>query len=194
MTERERTYSIWPLLAVFLVLGAVGLAGILVVGNPTTPTETIPAFTTTSTTTPPSTAPEPAVTVPGGAPAPDGVKGVVVADGTTTYDFRRPAELSTGPLRAAAARSLVTAGIDGSSLVVGIACTLSDDEVLARIAVTESTERVDVTAVVVDAEDGGSTCSAGAPIRQVEVPLAAALAGRSITVAVAGTPVAVPPA
>ncbi|MCB1269283.1 MAG: hypothetical protein KDB19_14290, partial [Microthrixaceae bacterium] len=149
MTDRERTYSIWPFLAVFLLLGAVGLAGILVVGNPTTPTETIPAFTTTSTTTPSSTAPEPAVTVPGGAPAPDGVKGVVVADGTTTYDFRRPAELSTGPLRAAAARSLVTAGIDGSSLVVGIACTLSDDEVLARIAVSESTEGVDVTAVVV---------------------------------------------
>lgn len=193
MTERERTYSIWPFLAVFLLLGAVGLAGILVVGNPTTPTETIPAFTTTSTTTPSSTAPEPAVTVPGGAPAPDGVKGVVVADGTTTYNFRRPAELSAGPLRAAAARSLVTAGIDGSSLVVGIACTLSDDEVLARIAVTESTERVDVTAVVVDAEDG-ATCSAGAPIRQVEIPLAAPLAGRPIAVAVAGTPVAVPPA
>ena len=32
MTDRERTYSIWPFLAVFLLLGAVGLAGILVVG------------------------------------------------------------------------------------------------------------------------------------------------------------------
>ena len=50
-----------------------------------------------------------------------------------------------------------------------------------------------VTAVVVDAEDG-ATCSAGAPIRQVEIPLAAPLAGRPIAVAVAGTPVAVPPA
>jgi hypothetical protein len=191
--EKERTYSIWPFLLLFVVLGFGGLFGFLILGNPTTPTDTIPPFTsapTTSTTeAPDDTTP---VTAPGGAAVPERVRDVVVDGDSTSYAFEVPETLATAPLRAVVARAQAVPDAAGTSLVVDVACTASADEALAQITVTETAESVTVLPVAVMGADATAPCAPDAAPRQVVLPLRAALGGRGVVLVPAGTPVPAP--
>jgi hypothetical protein len=191
--QEERTYSIWPFVAVFVVLGLVGLFGILIFGNPTSPTGTIPSFTTTSTT-PTTEAPDSSVpvTVPGGAAAPEGVRDVVAEGDVTSYAFDTPEALATVPLRAVVARATAAPDGSGTGIVLDVSCTRSADEVLAQVSVTESSSAVTVLPVVVLAADATAPCPAGAAPRQVTLPLRQPIGTRSIVLVPPGTEVPAP--
>lgn len=197
----ERTFSIWPIAVVFVLLGAVGLAAILLIGSPSTPTGTIPAFTTTTgpvgvgddpadqSTTGSNTTAAP-VTVPGGAPAPEGVTDVLVSGGVTTFAFAVPETFETVPSVAAVARATVAVTADGTGLEITTSCAASDEEALAQVAVTINPSSVTVLPVVVAPSDG-PPCAGQETTRQVVLPLGQPVAGRPITVVPFGT--AIPP-
>ena len=194
MADQERSYSIWPFLIGFVLLGFFGLFGFLLFGSPSTPTETIPSFTTTSTTStsaPPEDSGGP-VTVPGGAAAPEGVRDVVAEGDATSFAFQLPESLASAPLRAVVARAEATLDAAGTSLVLDVACTASADEVLAQVTVTESATAVTVLPVVVLAAEGTAPCAAGAAPRQVTLPLTDPVGGRSVLLVPAGTQVPAP--
>ncbi|UDY37816.1 hypothetical protein [Dermatobacter hominis] len=193
MADQERTYSIWPFLILFVVLGTVGLIGILAFGSPSSPTGTIPSFTTTSTT-PTTEPPEDTtpVTVPGGAAAPEGVRDVVAEGDATSYAFQTPESLATVPLRAVVARAQATPDAAGTSLVLEVACTASADEVLGQVSVTETATSVTVLPVVVLAAEGTAPCAPGAAPREVTLPLERPIGSRSVVLVPAGTEVPAP--
>lgn len=197
----ERTYSIWPIAIVFVLIGAIGLGALLLKGSPSTPTETIPAFTTTTgpagvgddpadqSTTGSSTTAAP-VTVPGGGPAPEGVTDVLVSGGVTTFAFAVPESFETVPSVAAVARATVAVTADDSGLEISTSCAASDEEALAQVAVTITPSSVTVLPVVVAPSDG-PPCAGQETTRQVVLPLGQPVAGRPITVVPFGT--AIPP-
>lgn len=195
-SDSERTYSIWPFLVGFVVLGTLGIAWLFLAGSPVTPTETIPSFTTTTSTTTTSTVPpvsaSAAVTVPGGARAPDGVTAVTVDGDLTTYRFAVAGVGSAGPLHAVVARAQVVPTNDGASVIVGVACTEGDAESLAEIRVTETALSLNVEPIVVAPEFPGS-CASGTVLRQVTVPLRSPIGGRQIVLSTPATAVPVPP-
>jgi hypothetical protein len=191
--DSERTYSIWPFLVGFVVLGTVGALGLLLAGGATTPTETIPSFTTTSTSSTTSIVSADsaaAVTVPGGAAAPPGVTAVTVDGGLTTYRFDAGAAMS-GTVHAYVGRAQVVPSLDGTSVVITVACTEGDGESLSEIRVTESETTLNVEPVVVAPEFPG-TCATGTALQQVALPLRSPIGDRQIVLSTPAAAVPVP--
>lgn len=198
--EGPRTYGPWGLVWVFVGLAGIGLFVLLFIR----PTEDESVKVPTSQTLPegyedPTAATEPgegaAPTLPGGAPAPEGVSSVSVADGTTSLVFDPPsgATTDTGELApgwsAQIAPAQVSASEDGSEVVVRVGCGRSAEEFLAQLAVTESEIAVTAAPVAV-ARDGGAPCPEGTGDRHVlTIPLSAPVGERELVTLPAGTPV-----
>lgn len=192
VADPDRTFSIWPLFVGFLVLAAIGVAGLVLLGSPSSPTDTLPPFPTTSTTATSgasSSSPEP--TAPGGASLPDGVNDVVSAPGVTTYVYRDRSEAPDDSAIAVVARGQVVPGAGDASIVVDLACTVSDGELLAQVSVTETESAITVQPVVVSSE-GAAPCSASSPGRQLTLPLLSPVGGRTLELDAAGTVVELP--
>jgi hypothetical protein len=191
--DGEKTYGIWWFVVAFVVLGAVGLAAFLLLGNDTTETVQLPLATTTSvtTTTLPAGATTAPVTVPGGAPAPDGVREVVSSDGATSYAFTTTEELSQVPVRTVVGRATAVATPEGTSLEVTVDCTVAEGEALAQLNITEDASTVTVLPVVL-APATAPACVAGTVLRQVTVPLASPIGSRQVVLVPAGTEVPTP--
>ena len=192
--DEPRTYGIWGFAALFVVLGAIGLGAFLVFGNTTTETVQLPAISTT--TLPDTTVPDPdgtaaPITVPGGAPAPDGVREVVSSNGATSYAFTVPEDLSQVPLVAQVAPATAVPSADGTSLDITVTCTKVVGEALAQLSITEDPTSVTVLPVVLVPADA-PPCVAGEVLQQVTVPLDPPLAGRQIVFVPPGTAVPTP--
>lgn len=192
--DEERSYGIWGFAALFVVLGAVGLGAFLVFGNTTSGTVQLPGI---ATTTRPDTTPEPTdgtaapVTVPGGGPAPDGVREVVSTGGATAYAFTTSQDLAQVPIRAVVAPATAVASADGVALTVTVTCAGGVGEALAQLSVTEDATSVVVLPIVLVPADA-PPCVAGELLRQVTVPLLSPLGGRRVVLVPAGTSVATP--
>jgi len=205
----QRSYSIWAVLGVFVVIGLVGLVGLFLVGSPRTPTVQLSgnqrlvdradpgqadADQAATDQTDALPADEPAVsepspvTVPGGAAAPVGVSDVLRAEDSTSFTFDVPPEIASAATVTAVPPVRVAYSADGTAVVVGVSCAVSSAEVLALLSVTETASSVTVLPVVL-VPDGGPPCDGAAPPREVIVPLASPAAGRSLTVVPAGTAV-----
>lgn len=126
----------------------------------------------------------PVVTVPGGAPAPVGVREVLVAQDTTSYSLDVPESVAAQPLTTRIAPADATA--DGDALTIRVRCAASVDEVLAQVSVSESADTVSVAAAVLVPADG-RPCGPGASGRTLTVPLARPLGTRDIFVLPPGT-------
>jgi hypothetical protein len=188
----ERTYSIWGFVVAFVVLGAIGLFAVLAIGNTRSGTVQLPTRQTTSTTSVPETTPTtPPVTVPGGAPAPEGVQEVIVDGGVTSYAFATPAELAQIPVRAVVPPATVTPSADGRELVVGVSCAVAVGESLAQITVTTDPATVTVLPVTL-APANAPPCDPTAAPRQVTLPLGEPLGARPVIVVPGGTEVPTP--
>ncbi|MFZ4518251.1 MAG: hypothetical protein ACOYOP_07675 [Microthrixaceae bacterium] len=189
-----RTFSIWLFLAAFVVIGALGLAALLLLGGPSTPTVQLPTRQTTTSSTVPSPTVAgggPVPTVPGGAPAPEGVQSVVVDGDATSYAFTVPEDLTRVAVRAVVAPAEAVPTPDGRSLTVTVRCGAATGEVLAQLTVTEGDTTVGVLPVVL-APTGAPACAPEAAPRVATVPLAEPLAARTVVVAPAGTEVPIP--
>jgi len=213
---RGRTYSSWWFLVVFAVLAGLGLAGLLLLGTPSSPTEILPTAQTfpdgwdaaedgdgdgvpTSTSAAPDAAsdgsapspPDPptggAPTFADGTPAPDGVTEVLLDDDATVLAFALPE--GTDPGAFAPRVAPVSAAIleDGRVLGVRVGCAASADELLAQLAIVEAGDGVTLTAVSLVPPDG-APCVPGTEAAFVEVPLRAPLQGRSVRVTPPGDP------
>ncbi len=196
--DPDRTYSIWPILIGFLVLAAIGVAGLVKLGSPSSPTETLPPFATTTTVASEPSADAPAAgddapepTAPGGASLPDGVTDVTSAGGVTTYVYGERPDPPDDSAVAVVARGQVVPGVDDGSIVVDVSCTVADGELLAQVTVTETATAITVRPVVV-ASQGAAPCTATSPGRQLELPLQAPVGGRTLELDPAGTVVEVP--
>lgn len=189
-----RTYGIFGFLAAFVVLGTVGLLAFLVLGNSRTPTVQLPAASTTAGPTTTEAADDGTaapVTVPGGAPAPDGVTQVVSSGGVISYAFEAPATLAQTPVQAEVPPTTATPTAGGTGLDVTVTCAGTAGEVLAQLSVTETATSVTVLTVVL-APAGAPPCT-GEVLRTVTVPLTSPLGARTVTVVPAGTPMPAPP-
>jgi len=185
---------------VFVALALIGLFVLLFIR----PTEDESVKVPTSQTLPegyedPTAATEPGEggppTLPGGAPAPEGVSSVQAQDGTISLIFDPPpgATTESGELApgwsAQIAPAEVTASEDGTEVVVRVRCGRSAEEFLAQLAVTESDTAVTVGPVAV-ARDGAAPCPDGEGDRRVlTIPLSNPVGSRELVTLPAGTPV-----
>lgn len=189
--EQQRTYSHWVVLAVLMVIGVVGLAGLFLLGGGRSSTEQLAVDQTTSTTT--TTVPEtvPAVTVPGGAPAPEGVQDVLVDGPVTSYAFTTPPELAQVPIRTVVPRSTATVSAAGTEVTVVVECSVGVGEALAQLTLTEDASSLTVLPVTIGPADAPA-CPADAAPRTITVPLSEPLGSRSVVVVPGGTQVPTP--
>ena len=135
-----------------------------------------------------------APTLPGGAPAPEGVSSVDVGDGTASLTFDPPpgattdsGELAPGwTAQIGATSAEPTEG--GDELVVRVTCFGAQDEFLAQLTLTESDTAVTVAAVVV-APDDGEPCADSQDRHVITLPLEEPLGDRRLTIVPAGTPI-----
>lgn len=190
----QKSYGIWGFVVVFAVLGAIGLGAVLLIGNTTTETVQLPQASTTTEPTTTVLAPDATTapaTVPGGAPAPDGVREVISSDGATSYAFTTPEELSQVPVRTIVAPALAVPTADGSALQVTVTCTAAVGEALAQLSITEDATTVTVLPVVLAPADA-APCVPTSVLREITVPLAAPVGGRQVLMVPAGTEVPTP--
>lgn len=192
--EGPRTYSIWLFVVVFAVLGIVGLVALLVLGNPRTPTVQVQLPSSTTVAAAPSTTatsedePPTPPTMPGGAPAPPGVRESLREGGTTSYAFSVPEELARVPFRAEVPAATVVPTADGTGVVVRVTCSAGAGEALAQISITEDATALTVLPVVIVAADAGP-CDPAAVVAEVTLTLGEPVGPRQILVVPAGTSV-----
>jgi hypothetical protein len=212
---RERSYGIWGFVALFVVLAIIGGLVLFVGGTPRSPTEQVGAVQTPNTTlvvpttrtysageepapsstvapsdpaapsdsaTPP--APSVPVTVPGGAAAPEGVREVLRADQATSFTFDVPEQLITSGADPVVVPTRVEPGGE-AELRLWLSCARTSDELLAQVSIDESGSVVTVLAVAL-APAGGAPCDPAAPPRELVLPLARPLDGRTVSVVPAG--------
>jgi hypothetical protein len=129
------------------------------------------------------------VTVPGGGPAPEGVREVLTAEDATSYTFDISSEFPAAGATTAVAPTRVTPAADGTSLTASVGCAASAQEVLGQLSVNEGAAAVTVVAVVL-VPAGGAPCDPAAAPREVTVPLTQPLGTRAVVVVPAGTPIA----
>ncbi len=194
--DEPRTFSIWAFVAVFVLLGAVGLVGVLIVGNSNSETVQLPVEQTTSTTEATTTTTAAGggttpVTMPDGTPAPEGVQDVVSEAGATSYAFVTPQELAEVPVRTVVAPATAVPDAEGTSLEVTVTCAAAVGEALAQLSITEDGSTVTVLPVVLAPADAPA-CDPATVLRTITVPLAAPVAGRQVVLVPAGTEVPTP--
>lgn len=206
---RDRTYSIWGPITLFVALGVLGLGILLFVGTdpgsvqlktpqtmpegagsdlepaadeaPSAPTAHSGDSNTTSLS-------QPTPTLPDGSEAPAGVQDVVVRDGSISLTFAPPAGMDAGDLASwepVIPPLTATATEDGSGVVVTVQCARSSEEHLAQLIVAESDAAVTIAAAVLVPPDA-PPCGEGAPL-VTSVPLTAPLGDRPVAVMPANT-------
>ncbi len=211
--RRGRTYSSWWFLVAFTVLAGLGLAALLLVGTPSSPTEIVPtaqtlpdenvAFddeidstTTTSTTvdeeaeaepSPPEPPPDGRPTFGDGTLAPAGVTEVLLDGDTTVVAFELPEGTDPGAFEPRVAPVSAAILDDGRALRVRVGCAASADELVAQLSIVEAVDGVTLTALVLLPPAGGP-CVPGAEGASVEVPLRVPLDGRTVRVTPPGDP------
>jgi len=198
-------YGIWGLAAAFVLLAAATLLVVLFLPSPQSetvelpsrrPGSTVPAggsVTNDGSGTDDGAGPQggAAVTVPGGAPAPEGVTKVLATEGSTSFSFEVPSSFRDERVRAAVPPATAVPNGDGTQLLVRVSCSLVRNEVLAQVALSEGDSVVTVLPVVLVPEQG-DPCPAGTELAQVVLPLTAPLGNRQVFVAPAGTEVPTP--
>jgi hypothetical protein len=191
--EQQKTYSIWWILAVILVLGGVGLAMVILSGaEETSPTRQLPSdpstVSTTSSTTTSSVVPP---TFPGGAPAPERIEKVLSSPGKTTYIYRLPAGFTDQASTAVVAPAVATPANGGAAVTVAMACAVSEGSVPGEIIVTEDPLEVQVIPVAVG-HSLGAPCPPALNIETIDLPLEQPLGDRQLVVAPSGSVVNLP--
>ena len=199
-------YGIWGLAALFVLLAGLALLVVLFLPSPQSETVELPSkrpastvpqgddATGTSGSSDADSAGSGAatqVTVPGGAPAPEGVTKVLATEGSTAFSFEVPASYRDQRVRAAVPPATAVANGDGTQLLVTVNCSLVRDEVLAQVALSEGDSVVTVLPVVLVPEKG-DPCPTGTQIAKVVLPLATPLGTRQVFVAPEGTEVPTP--
>jgi len=203
-------YGIWGLAALFVLLAGLALLVVLFLPTPQSETVELPSKQSVSTVpsdsasadggtgvdgtagaSPGGTPGAPAVTVPGGAPAPEGVTKVLATEGSTSFSFEVPPTLRNERVRAAVPPATAVPNGDGTQLLVTVNCSLVRNEVLAQVALSEGDSVVTVLPVVLVPEKG-DPCPAGTQIAKVILPLATPLGTRQVFVAPEGTEVPTP--
>ena len=193
-------YGIWGLAAAFVLLAAATLLVVLFLPSPQSETVELPSRRPASTVpadgsgTDDGAGPQgggAAVTVPGGAPAPEGVTKVLATEGSTSFSFEVPSSFRDERVRAAVPPATAVPNGDGTQLLVRVSCSLVRNEVLAQVALSEGDSVVTVLPVVLVPEQG-DPCPAGTELAQVVLPLTAPLGNRQVFVAPAGTEVPTP--
>ena len=189
MDERRRqTYSIWPFLAVFLLLTVVGLYLFVVNGSfdraatsvrPDIPATTDPTATTTTEPTP--------VTMLDGSDAPEGVFDVETEAGRHVYLFRLPAGFTDEPTSSVVAPTLAQVVDDGNAVQVVMTCAVSADSVPAAVRINEDPFEVSVMAVAIG-HTTGDQCDGG-QLADITIPLEAPVGSRRVVLERPGTPV-----
>lgn len=198
-------YGIWGLAALFVLLAGLALLVVLFLPSPQSETVELPSKQPASTV--PSTddagtaggasggtagqGSATPVTVPGGAPAPEGVTKVLATEGSTAYSFEVPTSFRDQRVRAAVPPASAVPNGDGTQLLVTVSCSLVRNEVLAQVALSEGDSVVTVLPVVL-VPDEGEPCPAGTEIARVVLPLATPLGTRQVFVAPEGTEVPTP--
>lgn len=200
----DRSYGIWWFIALFVVLLTMGII-VLVGGAPSTPTELVEVGQTPNTalTAPtlaplPENAPDPSttspadpsvpadpdpsapVTVPGGAPAPEGVREVLRSGDATSYTFDVPEQLVVAGAEPVVLPTRAVPEGD-ASLRLTLSCARTTAEVLAQVSIDETGEQVSVLAVAL-APTGGPPCDPGTPPVELVLPLSRPLDGRAVSV------------
>jgi len=195
-------YGIWGLAALFVLLATAALLVVLFLPSPQSETVELPSKQPASTvpTTDDGTGSSGGsaaqgttspVTVPGGAPAPEGVTKVLATEGSVAFSFEVPPSYRDQRVRAAVPPATAVPNGDGTQLLVTVSCSLVRDEVLAQVALSEGDSVVTVLPVVLVPEQG-DPCPAGTELAQVVLPLTAPLGNRQVFVAPAGTEVPTP--
>jgi hypothetical protein len=197
----ERTYGAWGIVGVFVALGLIGLFVLLFIRPSGDESVRVPTSQTMPEGYEDPAASDPddegersaAPTLPGGAPAPEGVSSVEAADGTTSVTFDPPAGATTdeGELAAGWTPAIATAVVepteDGRELVIRVPCSTAEDEFLAQLTVTEADAVVTVAAVVV-VPDSAAPCADSQDRHVLTVRLTEPLGSRQLTVVPEGTP------
>lgn len=197
--DERRTYGLGAFIALFTVVGLVGLLAVLFVGMGdgearllSTP-QTLPDEATTEPVADPdrtsSSSTSSSTTEPGGPPEelPDGVREVLRDGGVTSYAFAVDEPTGDADLRAAVAPARVEPVGGGGALSVEVGCAVSSQESLAQLSVTEVDDTVTVLAVVV-APAGAPGCG-GDTTRVVRIPLEEPVGDRAVVVVPPGSPV-----
>lgn len=126
------------------------------------------------------------VTLPGGAPAPEGATSVVSTSDALNLGFNVDVA-ALGPSPEAIVPPLHLQALeDGRSIQVSIGCARSNSEQLAQLALTESASVVTVSAVVLVAPSM-PPCGSDGPLHSVVLPLHQPLGTRSLMTVSAAT-------
>lgn len=187
-----RTYSPAALLAVFLVIGAIGLVLVVFAGaSDRTPTEQVVSDDSVVITTSETSSSVPATTVPlafpDGSAVPEDITGVVYEPGRVTYTYAVPPELTGTDSARAVAPVLIEPANDGTALAVTVTCAVSTGSLPAEILVVEDPLEIRVT-VVVAGKRLGQPCQPFDVIETVTIPLEAPIGQRQILATPPGTP------
>lgn len=187
--EEEKGFSIYPILGVFLALGALGLAGVLLLsGTGSSPTEQLPrdpTTSTTSTTGPPgeSTA---SFEFPDGSALPDRISSVEVSPGQWVYTYKIPASFLEEPNRAETSPALAEPASGGAAVALSMACTISAGSLPAQITVLEDPLQVRIIPVAIG-HTLGEPCPPLESIENITLPLEEPIGTRQLVVDAPGT-------
>lgn len=128
------------------------------------------------------------VTLPGGAPAPDGVAQILVEGELTSYVMTTPPTADPGRMEPVVAPMGLAQFDGGSEVRLTIGCARSSEEFLAQVAVTEAADTITFVAIALAPRDG-PPCEPGATPRELFLPLRAPVGDRTIVVVPPDAPV-----
>ncbi len=174
MSDRaQKTYSVWGLLILFLILGALGLLGVLFLGaSGNSATEQLPrnsSTTSTSTTRPPST--DTAIyEMPDGSPLPENLEKVMVSPGQRIYFFKIPDSFDSEPGVAVVAPGDADSAGAGAAVTVQMYCAVSQGSVPMQITVLEDDNQVRIVPVALG-NVRGTPCEPDDVLVEITLPL-----------------------
>jgi hypothetical protein len=191
--DTQKSYSIWGILAVFLLLAGLGLAIIITSGsNERSPTQRLAddpsTSTTTSSSTTSSTTP---MTFPDGTPPPERIEKVTASPGQIIYTYRLPAGFMDQPTKSMVAPAIVESADGGKAVSIAMACAVSDGSVPAEVIVLEDPMEIRVVPVAIG-HALGSPCPSGQTIERITIPLEQPQGTRRLVVTPSGAAVKLP--
>jgi len=195
-SSTAKTFGIWGFVAFFVLLSLVGVAALLFLGTPNSPTEPVVGELTpntllaTSSTTASTSATENKVsnTVPGGGPAPAGVNQVLSSPGSLSFTYEIPPGFDVQQAQTAVAPIRTRVVPNESAITAVVSCAQSSQEQLAQVSVSETAQSVTLAAVVL-VPPNAPDCGAAVVPKEVTLPLASPIAQRTVLVVPPGTKV-----
>lgn len=178
--NQERTYGIWGLLALFVLIGAVGLYLVFTLGaadrTPTEPRPAQPGPVATDSTT---TVPQSDVTFLDGSAVPEEIFEVVAEPGRHVYLYTLPDGFTDEITSSVVAPTLVSVADDGLSVTLVMTCAVSADSVPAAVRVSEDPFEVNVMAVAIG-HPLGDPCPEGEELTTLTIPLESPMGSRRV--------------